>query len=222
MDLNYTIDFDRDRRLGFPEVVFGENKRAETILEIIATVLPSADRVLITRLQANKLPAIRECYPNTFYDEASQVCLVGAFSADYAIRQGAAILSGGTSDEYVVNEAYYTLRFLGVEAQRFQDIGAAGIHRLLRHEETIRSFKVLIVVAGFEAALATVAGGLFPQPIIGVPASVGYGVAAGGQAALHSMLASCANGIMVANIDNGYGAALAAYRMLKTLCPDPE
>ena len=222
MDLNFTIDFDRDQRLGFPEVVFGENKRAETILDIIATVLPSANKVLITRLQADKLPAIRERYPDAFYDEASRVCLVGSFSDDYAVRQGAAILSGGTSDEYVVNEAYYTLRFLGVEAQRFQDIGAAGIHRMLRHEETIRSYKVLIVVAGFEAALATVAGGLFPQPIIGVPASIGYGVAAGGQAALHSMLASCANGIMVANIDNGYGAALAAYRMLKTLCPAPE
>lgn len=219
MDVNFTIDFDRNRRLGFPEVVFGENKRTETIIEIIKAVLPSADSVLITRLQADKYPGIREQYPDSFYDQASGVCLVGSFSDDYQVRKGAAILSGGTSDEFVVNEAYYTLRFLGVEAQRFQDIGAAGIHRLLRHEEAIRSYKVLIVVAGFEAALATVAGGLFPQPIIGVPASVGYGVAAGGQAALHSMLASCANGIMVANIDNGYGAALAAYRMLKTLCP---
>jgi len=217
MDVNFTIDFDRDRRLGFPEVVFGENKRTETIIEIIKAVLPTAGSVLITRMQADKYPGIRDRFADSFYDEPSGICLVGAFSDDYAVPNGVAILSGGTSDEYVVNEAYYTLRFLGVEAQRFQDIGAAGIHRLLRYEETIRTYKVLIVVAGFEAALATVAGGLFPQPIIGVPASIGYGVAAGGRAALHSMLASCANGIMVANIDNGYGAALAAYRMLKTL-----
>lgn len=125
-----------------------------------------------------------------------------------------AILSGGTSDEFIVNEVYYTLQYLGVGATRFQDIGIAGLHRLLKIKEELSSFRVLIVVAGFEGALPTVVGGLSPLPIIAVPASIGYGVAKDGITALHSMLSSCANGIVVVNIDNGYGAALAAFRIL--------
>lgn len=217
MDQNFNIDFDRNRRLGFPEIIFGQNKRPETIAGIIEKALPAHDSVLITRLQPDKYEFLRKQYPRSFFDEISGICLVGEFPKQQRIEKGVAILSGGTSDEYIVNEAFFTLRFLGVEARRFHDIGAAGIHRLLRREEEIQPFKVLIVVAGFEGALPTVAGGLFRQPIIGVPASVGYGVASGGQTALHSMLASCANGIMVTNIDNGYGAAVAAFRILNIL-----
>jgi pyridinium-3,5-biscarboxylic acid mononucleotide synthase len=125
-----------------------------------------------------------------------------------------AILTAGTSDQYLVNEVYYTLLFFGKEAKRFQDIGVAGVHRLLDNVHEIKRYKVLIVIAGFEGALPTVVGGLFPQPIIAVPASVGYGVSEGGKVALNSMLSSCANGITVVNIDNGYGAAMAALRIL--------
>ena len=219
MDHNYNIDLERQQRLGFPEIVFGQNKRPSTIIEIIGTALPSHGSVLITRLQSDKYPPIKESYPESFFDEVSGICLIGSFPEKYRINKGVAVLSGGTSDENVVNEAYYTLRYLGIEAERFHDIGAAGIHRLLRRKEEILPFKVLIVVAGFEGALPTVAGGLFRQPIIGVPTSVGYGVAANGHAALNSMLASCANGIMVSNIDNGYGAAIAAYRILNITNP---
>lgn len=125
-----------------------------------------------------------------------------------------AILSGGTSDQYLVDEIYYSLLFVGRKASRFHDVGVAGVHRLLENIEELRKYSVLIVVAGFEGALPTVVGGLLPQPIIAVPASVGYGVSKGGKTALKSMLASCANGITVVNIDNGYGAAMAAFRII--------
>ena len=128
-----------------------------------------------------------------------------------------AILSGGTSDEYVVNEIFYTLSFLGCSAERIMDIGVSGLHRLLSRIEYLSKFKVLVVVAGFEGALPTVVGGLMPQPIIAVPTSVGYGVSENGQAALSTMLASCANGISVVNIDNGYGAAMAAIRIIHSI-----
>ncbi len=220
MSGNHHIDFEREQRLGFPEVIFGEGKDIPTLVDIIHRVVERSGRVMITRLQKEKFESIDKQFHPAFYDRASQVCVVGDMPRKEYIKPGVAILSGGTSDEFVVNEAFFTLRFFGVGAERFQDVGAAGIHRLLRHESRIRTFQSIIVVAGFEGALATVAGGLFPQPIIAVPASVGYGVAAGGRAALDSMLASCANGILVTNIDNGYGAALAAYRMLRAFCPD--
>ena len=174
MDQNYNIDLERKDRLGFPEIVFGENKRSETIIEIIKTALPTQGNVLITRLQVEKFPQIQEQYPSSFYDPVSGVCLIGDFPDTNLVSHGVAILSGGTSDEFVVNEAYYTLRYLGIETERFHDVGAAGIHRLLRREKEIRPYQVLIVAAGFEGALATVAGGLFRQPIIGVPTSIGY------------------------------------------------
>jgi len=125
------------------------------------------------------------------------------------------IIAAGTSDLFVVNESFYTLAYLGVSSERIMDVGVAGLHRLTSRLDALRRFRVLIVVAGFEGALPTVVGGLLPQPIIGVPTSVGYGVGTNGTAALHTMLMSCANGIVVVNIDNGYGAAMAAYRMLR-------
>jgi NCAIR mutase (PurE)-related protein len=117
----------------------------------------------------------------------------------------------------VVNEVFYTLSFMGIKASRVTDVGVAGVHRLLNKVEELRSFKILIVIAGFEGALPTVVGGLLHQPIIAIPADVGYGVAAGGQVALNSMLASCANGITVVNINNGYGAAMSALRILNLI-----
>ena len=152
-------------------------------------------------------------FPESFYDDISEIFLVGDFPP-IATRDEVAILSGGTSDQYLVNEIYYSLKFFGKEAERFQDIGVAGVHRVLDNIDTLKIFKVLIVVAGFEGALPTVIGGLLPQPVIGVPSGIGYGISKGGKVALHSMLSSCANGITVVNIDNGYGAAMAALRII--------
>jgi NCAIR mutase (PurE)-related protein len=156
---------------------------------------------------------LSEKFPDNFYDDVSSIFMVGKFPSN-PYDSEVAILTAGTSDQYLVNEVYYTLLFFGKEAKRIQDIGVAGVHRLLDNVDEIKRYKVLIVIAGFEGALPTVVGGLFPQPIIAVPASVGYGVSEGGKVALNSMLSSCANGITVVNIDNGYGAAMAALRIL--------
>ena len=213
MSSNYNLDFDRNERLGFPETVFGANKSAESLLNIALALVEEHGHALITRLQEEKFAELSHHFEQIEYDKASGACLIGNVPEAPAEKK-VAILSGGTSDEFIVNEAYYTLRYLGIGATRFQDVGIAGLHRLLKIKDELADFRVLIVVAGFEGALPTVVGGLSPLPIIAVPASIGYGVAKDGFAALNAMLSSCANGIVVVNIDNGYGAALAAYRIL--------
>ena len=213
-DKNYNIDFDRTSRTGFPEVVFGANKDVSTLRNIIRDTLTRQKKVMVTKLQSEKYEILKTYFKDCFYDLVSQVFLVGKFLTAGKSKPSVAIISGGSSDEFVVNEIYYTLSFLNVSAKRFVDVGAAGVHRLLKNIDELRTFKVMIVCAGFEGALPTVVGGLLPQPIISVPVSVGYGVASGGKVALNSMLSSCANGITVVNIDNGYGAAVAAFRIL--------
>lgn len=213
MSSNFNLDFDRHQRLGFPETVFGANKSAESLLNIARALVEKHEHALITRMQEEKFLEISRHFDQIQYDKASGACLIGKI-IDEPVKKNVAILSGGTSDEFIVNEAYYTLRYLGIGATRFQDIGIAGLHRLLSIKEELADYRVLIVVAGFEGALPTVVGGLSPLPIIAVPASIGYGVAKDGFTALNAMLSSCANGIVVVNIDNGYGAALAAYRIL--------
>ena len=210
---NYNLDMQRRERLGFPEIIFGQNKDVNTLKSIIGAHLEKKESVLITRLQAEKHACLIADFPGIFYDPVSSVCIVGEhYKSNLAGKVG--IVSAGTSDEYVVNEAYYCLQYLGIEANKIQDVGVAGIHRLMERMEDIKSFDILIVIAGFEGALPTAIGGLAPQPIIAVPTSVGTGVARDGTVALHSMLSSCANGISVVNIDNGYGAAMAAFRIL--------
>ena len=207
------LDHDRERRLGFPEVIYGPSKAAEALIDILRECSAKQGNALVTKLQADKAEALQHAFPDAFFDEVS-----GIFALDLHLPRApepkVGIIAAGTSDLFVVNEAFYTLAYLGVTAERVMDVGIAGVHRLLGRLDELRRFRVLIVAAGFEGALPTAVGGLLPQPIIAVPTSVGYGVGAGGQAALHSMLMSCANGIVVVNIDNGYGAAMAAYRML--------
>lgn len=213
--MNYNIDHDRVKRTGFPEVVYGASKDVPTLLNIIDEVLKNSNKILITKLQNEKYVEIKKKYYDMFYDQVSGVCIIGKFKKTRKKKPEVVILSGGTSDEFVVNEVYYTLSFLGLKAVKYLDVGVAGIHRLMNRRKEVEQAKVIVVCAGFEGALPTVVGGLFPQPIIGVPVSVGYGVGKGGFTALNSMLSSCANGITVTNIDNGYGAAIAAYRILQ-------
>jgi NCAIR mutase (PurE)-related protein len=210
---NFNIDHKRKERTGFQEIVFGASKYVEQISAIINDFKENNHHVLITKIQNKKAKKLQQEFPESFYDEISQIYMAGKFPSN-PVNGEVAILTAGTSDQYLVNEVYYTLLFFGREAKRFQDIGVAGVHRLLEKVDEIKSYKVIIVIAGFEGALPTVVGGLFPQPIIAVPASVGYGVSKGGKAALNSMLSSCANGITVVNIDNGYGAAMAAIRII--------
>jgi NCAIR mutase (PurE)-related protein len=215
--MNFKIDHNRKARIGFPEVIYGESKDTDTILNILDETIIIQKRALITKLQADKYAVIKQKYSDSFYDKKSGICIVGKFKPKKSKNLDVIILSGGSSDEFVVNEAFYTAEFLNLKTQKIMDVGVAGIHRLLEQKSEINKAKVIIVCAGFEGALPTVVGGLFSQPIIGIPTSVGYGVARGGQTALNSMLSSCANGLLVTNIDNGYGAAIAAFRMIRKI-----
>lgn len=210
---NFNIDADRRKRLGFPEIIYGASKSIEVLIDILDHYQQLGEPAFITKLQADKMNHLLQIHPQAFGDPLSGIFSVKRQTE--GLREGEiAILSAGSADQFAVNEAFYTLEHLGHKATCHQDIGVAGLHRLLNKLDELKKFKVLIVVAGFEGALPTVVGGLLPQPIIAVPTSVGYGVAAGGKAALQTMLSSCANGITVVNIDNGYGAALAAARIL--------
>ncbi len=209
------LDLSREKRLGFPEAIYGANKEAGIISEIIKRFQEINKPVLITRLQKEKYEEISINHNPLFYDEISGVCVAGEFPKSDDMNS-VGVISAGTTDAYVVNEAFYTLKFHGLQAETIQDIGVSGLHRLLNRLDEISKFKVLIVIAGFEGALPTVVGGLLPQPLIAVPTSIGYGIANNGKVALNAMLTSCANGITVVNIDNGYGAAMAAYRILNS------
>ena len=213
---NFNHDSDRINRLGFPEIIYGEYKTIDDLKFILNQYSVKGVNALVTKLQKEKSEILKQHFTAAFYDEISGIFILQPIEQkqhDYEV----AIISAGTSDKHVVNEAFYTLSFLGINPKIFADSGVAGIHRLTENKEKIDKFKVLIVVAGFEGALPSVVGGLFPQPVIAVPTDVGYGVAKGGKTALNAMLSSCANGIVVTNINNGYGAAMAAIRILNLL-----
>ena len=212
---SFNLDHQRDERLGFPEIIYGKSKDVRSLKLILEEYKSQNKNALITKLQQEKAEILLQDFQSSFYDPLSGIFILNGYKEkegeDYI-----AILSAGTSDLFVVNEAFHTLSFLGHKPKVIQDIGVSGIHRLLSKVEELKKYKVLIVVAGFEGALPTVVGGLLPQPIIAIPTSVGYGVSQGGNAALNTMLSSCANGITVVNIDNGYGGAMAAIRIINT------
>ncbi len=205
-----TFDYGRADRLGFPEIVYGESKSVDQLQRILRGCIEKQHPVLISRCQPEKAAQLE----GGEYDPVARTW-THLLNHSPDIPGRVAVLSGGTADAPVVAECANTLNFIGIEATCFQDIGVAALHRFLDRLPELGNYDVLICVAGFEAALASVVAGQCPQPVIGVPTSVGYGVAEGGQAALSSMLGSCANGIMVMNIDNGVGAALAARRILQ-------
>ncbi len=209
----HSIDFDREDRLGFPEFVFGEAKTTEQISEILGVFRERKSPCLVTRLQAEKAAVLTAESDDCAYDPISRTLLAGDNLAAKNCGE-VGIIAAGTSDTPVVAEAAAVLTFLGINNRIFIDKGVAGIHRLHAVMPDLAEVDVLICVAGFEGALPSVLSGLIRQPIIGVPTSVGYGVAAGGTTALHAMLSSCANGLTVVNIDNGFGAAIAAARIL--------
>ncbi|MCS5697533.1 nickel pincer cofactor biosynthesis protein LarB [Cyanobium sp. FGCU-52] len=199
------------------EAVWGEHKTARQIAAVIQQMDAAGELALVTRVDDAKAAAVREALPGLpvhHHPEARCLCWPEPPPPDPALG-AVAVLSGGTSDRVVAEEARLALRCHGVAAELILDVGVAGLHRLLDRLEELERASVLIACAGMEGALPTVLAGLVPQPVIGVPVSVGYGVSAGGLAALHGMLASCAPGITVVNIDNGYGAAMAALRILQ-------
>ena len=220
------FDWDRAARIGFREAIWGEHKTAEQIASILRSCAQREQLALVTRLSDAKAAAVQTLlttdggcvtpiHPIQWHRAAA--CLTSGALPDLdAIEPEVAVLAGGTSDLKVASEAQLAMHCPGVAAELILDVGVAGLHRLLEQLPRLQPRRVLVACAGMEGALPTVLAGLVPQPVIGVPVSVGYGVSVGGRTALEGMLASCAPGLTVVNIDNGYGAAMAALRILQS------
>jgi NCAIR mutase (PurE)-related protein len=208
-DLGFAkVDHHRSLRRGFPEVIFCEGKTAEQIVEIAKGIIDQGVNLLATRCSGELFSRISARLPEAVYWEEGAIFAVEQVSLE---RKGrVAVISGGTSDKPVSEEAALTSYYLGSDVDRFYDVGVAGIHRLLSCWDRIRKCDVIIVVAGMEGALASVVAGIADAPVIAVPTSVGYGASFGGLSALLTMLNSCAGGVTVVNIDNGFGAGFAA------------
>jgi NCAIR mutase (PurE)-related protein len=206
---DFQLDLPRAARIGLPEAIFCAGKSPAQIDAILA----AGGSLLLTRLDPAQHAALSHAH-RLDYDPLSRTAIAGP--PPPAAPAPIAVVTAGTSDIPVAREALRTLAFHGHLATEINDVGVAGLWRLLARVEELRGFPIVIAIAGMDAALPTVLGGLFPGILIGVPTSVGYGVAAGGHTALHAMLASCAPGIVLVNIDNGYGAACAALRILNT------
>ncbi|CAM3707804.1 nickel pincer cofactor biosynthesis protein LarB [Marinicrinis lubricantis] len=213
VDISFAnLDIQRERRIGFPEVIYGEGKTAEQIAEIVKRLQSHSDRILATRIEANKAEKIQSLLPDIdlhYHADARSITWLRK-PIDKKENGYIAVVCAGTSDIPVAEEAAITAEMMGNHVLRINDVGVAGIHRLFARLEDIRKANVVVVAAGMEGALTSVVGGLVDVPVIAVPTSVGYGAHYDGLAALLSMLNACAPGITVVNIDNGFGAGYAA------------
>ncbi len=211
-----TLDLDRQRRCGFPEVIFGENKAAETIASTMQAQRDHGQPSLATRVSADKAEIVMAMLEGVLYNKVARV-LRWDLAGSQTISGRVLVISAGTSDLPVAAEAVETLIWMGVDYEFIEDVGVAGPHRLIEHVETLRSADVLIVVAGLEGALPSVVGGYVDCPVLAVPTSVGYSTAFGGVTALLGMLNSCASNVLVTNVDAGFKAAYNAGVMLRRL-----
>lgn len=214
-DLGFAhVDHHRALRQGVPEVILGESKTAPQIAGVARSLIGGGHTVFVTRLDAVKAREVCALVPELVYHEASRTA--SHVAGELRTRPGDPVLvvTAGTSDLPVAAEALETLRMCGVPARGIFDVGVAGLHRILNHTAALETAPAIIVCAGMEGALASVVGGLVAAPVIAVPTSIGYGVSSGGFAALLGMLSSCAAGVTVVNIDNGFGAAMAVVRSL--------
>ncbi|ASS74603.1 1-(5-phosphoribosyl)-5-amino-4-imidazole-carboxylate carboxylase [Tumebacillus algifaecis] len=202
------VDYARESRTGYPEVIFGQGKTPEQVQAIFVRLHEKHGKVMVTRADRSMYELVREAVPDAVYDEMSRLLTVGSCERRFAGK--VAVVSAGTADLPVAEEAARTAEWMGNEVDRIYDVGVAGIDRLLAQRERIREASVVIVVAGMEGALGSVIGGLVRRPVVAVPTSVGYGAHFGGLTPLLSMLTSCAAGVTVVNIDNGFGAAFSA------------
>lgn len=213
-DIGYAnIDQHRNLRTGQAEVIFGKGKTPEQIAGIVERMKEHNERILVTRADEADYKAVCRVEPEAVYYELPGIITVGEKPEPIKTKGPIAVVTAGTSDIPVAEEAALTAEFFGNKVDRIYDVGVAGIHRLFDKMDRIQQADVIIVIAGMEGALASVVGGLVEVPVIAVPTSVGYGASFGGLAALLSMLNSCANGIGVVNIDNGYGAACLASKI---------
>ena len=217
MNFDIRFDFQRKERLGLIEAIWGQDKSIDQLKRLSETVLNKNEVVFITRISSEKAKVLLDLYDDACFHEQAKCLIIGENHNRLNTSKKVALISGGSSDLAVTLEAKLALEIYGVNSQSFIDVGVAGLHRLISQLEEIKKYDILIVCAGMEGALATVVGGLLAQPIIAVPVSVGYGVSRNGETALNSMLSSCSPGIAVMNIDNGYGAAMAALRIIKSI-----
>jgi len=210
VDLGFAkLDTHRALRRGCPEVIFGEGKTPSQLVKIAGTLFERHQRVLVTRVNSQQAAALKRKFKRVVYHEQARCITIEARPVQK--RKGViAVVSAGTGDLPVAEEAAVTAEFMGNNVERIYDVGVAGLHRLLGHLDTVQRANVIVVVAGMEGALPSVVAGLVDKPVIAVPTSVGYGASFGGVAALLAMLNSCSGGVTVVNIDNGFGAAYAA------------
>ncbi|MCE1252891.1 MAG: nickel pincer cofactor biosynthesis protein LarB [Anaerolineae bacterium] len=206
------IDLDRKRRNGFPEVIFGQGKTPEQVAEIFSRLLEHSNQVMATRVNPEMAAYVTTRIEGIQYHARARILMVDKESGRQKIP-GVAVVTAGTSDVPVAEEAALTAELMGNQVERVFDVGVAGLHRLMRHLPVLKAARVVVVVAGMEGALVSVVGGLLSCPIIAVPTSVGYGASFNGLAALLAMLNSCASGVSVVNIDNGFGAGVIASRI---------
>ena len=214
------LDTDRENRTGFPEVVFCAGKKDEFLIQIFKKLYEKDGRAFGTRATKEQYEAVKKELPEVTYDEVSRILKIsnepagtdpiGTPDGNYIV-----VATGGTADIPVAEEAAQTAEYFGAKVVRVYDVGVSGIHRVLSKQEVLQGACCVIAVAGMEGALASVIGGMVPNPVIAVPTSVGYGASLGGLSALLTMINSCANGITVVNIDNGYGAGYTATQIYR-------
>lgn len=214
-DLGFAkIDHHRSLRTGFPEVVFCQGKQPVQVAEIVERLLARNNNILATRAGANTYEAVLKKCPDAKYNDLAR-CITVARKSAQKFQSPVLVISAGTADLPVAEEAAVTAEIMGNTVKRLYDVGVAGIHRLFYHKTLLDEAAVIIVVAGMEGALASVVGGLVDIPVVAVPTSIGYGTGTGGIAALLAMLNSCASGLAVVNIDNGFGAAAMAASIIR-------
>ncbi|MDY6854462.1 MAG: nickel pincer cofactor biosynthesis protein LarB [Thermodesulfobacteriota bacterium] len=205
-----TVDHHRHLRLGFPEVIFGEGKSDEDIISITQSMVEKGENILVTRVDREKAQRVKDIFPDAQYHPKPNAITIVNQEIKEGGRGTVLVISAGTSDMPVAEEALLTAYMMGNKVDRLYDVGVAGIHRLMSQMKRLFDASVLVVVAGMEGALPSVVGGLVAKPIIAVPTSIGYGANFGGITALLGMLNSCAPGVAVTNIDNGFGAGYIA------------
>jgi NCAIR mutase (PurE)-related protein len=219
-DLGFAkVDHHRALRRGFPEVVLSQGKQPEQVVGILRSLAEHADLVIASRASQQLFDFVHSQIPEAAYHPEARIIRLGAVPEPESGRHPVVVVSAGTADLPVAEEAAVTAELAGCPVERVYDVGVAGIHRLLEHRGTLMSAGVIVVVAGMEGALASVVGGLVDVPVIAVPTSVGYGAAFEGLAALLAMLNSCASGVAVVNIDNGFGAGRFAAMICRMLPP---
>ncbi len=215
-----TVDHEREVRQGFPEVIYCDGKTPEEVAMIAEAIYARSGRLLATRASAEQFQAVQQRFPAQYHERARAIYVLPTPEkiAEHFRSASVAVLAAGTSDQPVSEEAAITLEVAGIgNIQRIYDVGVSGIHRLLERTHDFHEAQAIIVCAGMEGALPSVVGGLVKVPVIAVPTSIGYGASFGGVAALLGMLNSCASGVTVVNIDNGFGAAMAAIRIISSI-----